>query len=1312
MTLTIDQVLASELKSRGIDSTTGIYGDHKLQIGNGTPIALDTIESNPVPGEGIRQATKINRGKAGLETMAKDTLGALSALKGGKLDVKGLLGAIKAGMTQLGRMANLGQLTEKQRENTMWIFTRAVEGLSNEDLARVYQSFTSKEMDLLQSALAREVTLNREAGDAGFAADVLFDLNALVIKEVSNRATLTQIDEAIEQAQSQEEKNGLELMKPRKISETYGSMQPSAPAPVPAAAPRGDMTAMNLMALVEVSSFSATQREKQAESEAKRLERRGLGGVSVTEMGDVLRKAELTINMKVDVLFKDTSILKNPDQPLLNIFQLQEKKLSTKTKEYIQLRDTAEQKVFPEFSGHKLNSGERPIYGALNLMRHSKGAVANGEFGNVCIVLKDNVKQRSTYACGDTFYAPKLKITPARKENFYRLLDGAGISPQTAAILRDPNSQAHRKLESVLNKLAFAKNPDTTAFKTGQKATGLSLDDAEDTNLRNLLFQCFVDSEATHDRLATYDSLESMVGGLDDIDGNMIALTAQKNRQGVDSHAKLGSGRYIEAQIHGPVVPTRDIAEIRVDLSDLAGEFGEGQELTDACAELREFSRRTGIPVRITNAEESQEMAIAEAEDEARLYSDAHIDREATDKAVEEFLSDLDGFVRHATVSALRELVPPASHLTLTEDERQRIRQTVHEILQQEYAHSTSSPDSNHLAFHALHAACERVLRPRMDEIKQTALQLADEAVADLDKSVPGYALSHPEISGGHAFVFAGDAKRVLSADILSRVLDSLATKENPDADLPGLVKEAVEAATRQMIESKAGLLEELDHADLSPEEREFFAGYVLSDAPRALSREALAELCRATKARAGLIRGILGANPPKTTEEIISALKEMSAPNPVLDEALPADTAASLALSLFASGEPAPDIGAFRTLRDSIDSEPVRLATGMFKKAAALAPAQEDAAPVMRFAAFAEGLGKALCTKVREMDIAEQTARIAQLPPGEQEAAHLALETKERPYSAPPVFMGNYAMIPDSVRQSLAAIAPAVTQALGQFPAFAPFPAPAAPQSLPQTDRQRKDFMVRHLHLYLNHEKTFERGKSTHGRGHIARAFIFANVMSNILIEKGIKVDKNAVMLGISGHDSGRKGGNDDRWEADSAELTQNLIRQDYGDNSMGEAYGTEVGKCINAHQSPTVEGMLLNSADSLDIGRTKDFNPQYFAFLKPAEGEQPSEEATQLRAQLIKEADILQRLTDPYCMYRHLVVKYVNDCADDSLPEPVRQEMETQFSTLTESIQHQFIADWEIPPEEYFANYENIILNNPELFPTLSKYYTGHKD
>ena len=179
-------------------------------------------------------------------------------------------------------------------------------------------------------------------------------------------------------------------------------------------------------------------------------------------------------------------------------------------------------------------------------------------------------------------------------------------------------------------------------------------------------------------------------------------------------------------------------------------------------------------------------------------------------------------------------------------------------------------------------------------------------------------------------------------------------------------------------------------------------------------------------------------------------------------------------------------------------------------------------------------------------------------------------------------------------------------------------------------------------------------------------------------------------------------QGGNQDRWEGRSADITVNLIKQDYGEDTMGEEYSSEVQKCIVDHQSTTVEGMLLNAADSLDIGRTQTFKPQFFGFLKNA----GTAQAEQIRQELIREADLLQRLTNPLCANRQLMLKLAGDLGDDN-PEVIQQLASDEMKELQQQISDQFIADWEIPNDEYFARFENEIRNNPQMFPLMSKYY-----
>ena len=251
-----------------------------------------------------------------------------------------------------------------------------------------------------------------------------------------------------------------------------------------------------------------------------------------------------------------------------------------------------------------------------------------------------------------------------------------------------------------------------------------------------------------------------------------------------------------------------------------------------------------------------------------------------------------------------------------------------------------------------------------------------------------------------------------------------------------------------------------------------------------------------------------------------------------------------------------------------------------------------------------------------------------------------------------------------------------------------------------------RRDIMDK----YINHEKTFERGISTHGRGHIARAYIFADVMCNILAEKGIKVDKNAVLCGIAGHDTGRKGGGQDNWEESSGNITVETMKTAFGNDTMGPDYEKEVKNSIFGHRSHTIESMILNAADSLDIGRvgTGVFDLNKFMFLKTDGTDQPNPEIEALRQELAREADLLQRLTNPLCANRKALDYIDQEMMDAS--GPYEETLSKDKEELLESIATEFASEWDIPSDDYMKNFEKTIKDNPELFPILSKYYSGN--
>ena len=330
MSLTInpDIVTQQELQSRGVDSSVGVFGSHHVQIGNGTPIRLDEIKSAKVPYAGFKTATQIRRGKAGIEQTASDALKTLAA--SGLLDAGKLLGFLKAQQTHLERLVKLDQLdpAQKQDEDGLWMFTKAVEKLSNEDLASIFQKFTSPEMDLLQTALMREGQINPKAKDARIAASRLFNLQALVLKEIGNRAALSNLSDLRGANPADETLKDENLRLPQKLSDEYGS---SGVGDVAAPVHEKDITATNMAVLTEVSAQSATKRENIATTERAKLDARGLGDVQLKEMGDVLRSAELTINIPLDILAGKTSVFADPTKPLANIWHLHDQHIDPST---------------------------------------------------------------------------------------------------------------------------------------------------------------------------------------------------------------------------------------------------------------------------------------------------------------------------------------------------------------------------------------------------------------------------------------------------------------------------------------------------------------------------------------------------------------------------------------------------------------------------------------------------------------------------------------------------------------------------------------------------------------------------------------------------------------------------------------------------------------------------------------------------------------------------------------------------------------------------------------------------------------------
>ncbi len=277
--------------------------------------------------------------------------------------------------------------------------------------------------------------------------------------------------------------------------------------------------------------------------------------------------------------------------------------------------------------------------------------------------------------------------------------------------------------------------------------------------------------------------------------------------------------------------------------------------------------------------------------------------------------------------------------------------------------------------------------------------------------------------------------------------------------------------------------------------------------------------------------------------------------------------------------------------------------------------------------------------------------------------------------------------------------------------------PAPDNPMAMPQNKDARKEFLLRMLPMYHNHEKTFDTGRNWHGRTHATRSFVFSIAMANILREKGVAVDLNAVALGTAGHDTGRKGNGRDKkeWEAQSADNVNAAMDQLYPD-AAGEAWKGQLKANIMAtdENQTTIEGYLLRSADSLDYSRISELDPQYFPFLKTPittdDGFVVNADES-LRTRLMREAKLLSERTDPGTIHVADTKRFLQQMVElDVRGAPPNEKLAVQnlHEQIMDGVRERQIEQTETMTNAQIVEMvENVIRDNPQDFPLLTKYY-----
>lgn len=172
-------------------------------------------------------------------------------------------------------------------------------------------------------------------------------------------------------------------------------------------------------------------------------------------------------------------------------------------------------------------------------------------------------------------------------------------------------------------------------------------------------------------------------------------------------------------------------------------------------------------------------------------------------------------------------------------------------------------------------------------------------------------------------------------------------------------------------------------------------------------------------------------------------------------------------------------------------------------------------------------------------------------------------------------------------------------------------------------------------LPLYAEMERRFD-PISLHGRMHVCRAVVFAELMLRFYVEcYGVPVDVEVVRAATAFHDAGRQGSGVDEWERASAELCTAALER----RGMEPARALWAGDLVvkRQHAPWSIERQIVTDADVLEImrplccGGIDGFRRERLGFASGREQlPRPVARDEDLREQLVQQAWELICVTD----------------------------------------------------------------------------------
>lgn len=732
--------------------TTGALGGRQVQQTQSDAARLGDIRgTKPSKGNIFQrifssEPTKLARTARGLARHTDNLARILDRGTGQPLAMQDLANATKTLRLHGERLGKLGQTTVNHSDLLQVALAGTLGSLKNEKLLDLHRTFMSSDMTQLRAILEREVAAHPENVDARNALDDLGTMEATVMMEVSTRLARSRPheDEVVPSLQerlfNRTNVPGLDTLKAIYGHTGLDAQQQS-----------GGLTDRGLETLVNAGGRSAALRDGiQAEGRAK-LDRKGLDTLQLREIGDAMRSADLTMNMKLTDLLGIGHTISPAKQltSMRNMFQWGSRPAQNAGAEK---RDLAERGFFPALEKDALDPDDRPMYAALNVGRQDAGAA--DAYGTVHFVLRPEVKQRCTYTCDDTFNVTMLSVNSGNITQFSNQLDDvvATLSPGAQTAMAAKGGKMKKDLVEFFS--GRAGSAPFTVMKLAESIQqallkNVSLSQAGFVNedfdkLANLAEKTLRDAEATRQQIVGFDDLESLLPFIGDERQDAILAAATTKTV---SNVRIGN--YIEAQVHGGVRFGEDVAALRLTEGDLEGAARallmsqhadeedydapfDGNEfdgaLADVKQQLTEFAERHGIELQVYDEQAIAEKmvdAAEEVQDFAKVHNDVIT---ASEKFVASTATTAKAFPTLAT-QAFNKLGFTG---TLTESEKQAV---VRELaVASSAARDGGAVTADLLAEHAP-AAIESVVSRKMTETQRTNEQ---RLFAFLDPSATG----------------------------------------------------------------------------------------------------------------------------------------------------------------------------------------------------------------------------------------------------------------------------------------------------------------------------------------------------------------------------------------------------------------------------------------------------------------------------------------------------------------------------------------------------------------------------------------------